>query len=328
MFRRARKLANALAAAGVREGDRVGTLAWNDYRHLELYYAVSCMGAVLHTVNPRLFPEQVEYIINHAEDRLLFIDPTLLPLLAQLAGKLPTVRKAIVLASDAALPAAVAGKLESYEAFIAGQPAEYDWPVLDERAASSLCYTSGTTGNPKGVLFSHRSTVLHAYAGCLPDVLGLSSRETVLAVVPMFHANAWGLPYNGPMVGAKLVFPGPRWAIPRRWSRSIEEEGVTHAAGVPTVWTGLLNYLDQTGKRLPTLKRTLVGGLGRTAQDDPRVRSEARHRRTARLGYDGDEPDRHRQFLPPRGRRTEGGHLAQTHAAGPRRLRCRHEDRR
>ncbi len=260
VFRRARQLANALADAGVREGDCVGTLAWNDYRHLELYYAVSCMGAVLHTVNPRLFPEQVEYIINHAEDRLLFIDPTLLPLLAQLGGKLPTVRKTIVMTSDAALPAAVTGKLESYEAFIAGQPATYDWPVLDERAASSLCYTSGTTGNPKGVLFSHRSTVLHAYAGCLPDVLGLSSRETVLAVVPMFHANAWGLPYNGPIVGAKLVFPGPKMGDPATLAALIEEEGVTHAAGVPTVWTGLLNYLDQTGKRVPTMKRTLVGG--------------------------------------------------------------------
>jgi acyl-CoA synthetase (AMP-forming)/AMP-acid ligase II len=260
VFRRARQLANALTGAGVREGDCVGTLAWNDYRHLELYYAVSCMGAVLHTVNPRLFPEQVEYIINHAEDRLLFVDPALLPLLLQLAGKLPTVRRTIVLTSDEALPAAVAGKLESYEAFIAGQPATYDWPVLDERAASSLCYTSGTTGSPKGVLFSHRSTVLHAYAGCLPDALGLSRREAVLAVVPMFHANAWGLPYNAPIVGAKLVFPGPKMGDPATLAALIGEESVTHAAGVPTVWTGLLNYLDETGKRVPTLKRTLVGG--------------------------------------------------------------------
>ena len=261
VFRRARQLANALAAAGVREGDRVGTLAWNDHRHLELYFAVSCMGAVLHTVNPRLFPEQVEFIINHAEDRLLFIDPTLLPLLAQISGKLPTVRRTIVLTSDAAMPAGASDtKLESYEAFIAGQPDQYDWPVLDERSACSLCYTSGTTGNPKGVLFSHRSTVLHAYAGCLPDALGLSRRETILAVVPMFHANAWGLPYNAPIVGAKLVFPGPKMGDPATLVSLIEEEGVTHAAGVPTVWTGLLNYLDQTGKRLPTLKRTLVGG--------------------------------------------------------------------
>ena len=159
------------------------------------------------------------------------------------------------------MPAPVAGgQLESYEAFIAGQPEEFDWPVLDERTACSLCYTSGTTGNPKGVLFSHRSTVLHAYAGCLPDVLNLSSHESVLAVVPMFHANAWGLPYNGPIVGAKLVFPGPKMGDPATLVALIEEEGVTHAAGVPTVWTGLLNYLEQTGKRVPTLKRTLVGG--------------------------------------------------------------------
>jgi fatty-acyl-CoA synthase len=260
VFRRARRLANALAAAGIREGDRVGTLAWNDHRHLELYYAVSCMGAVLHTINPRLFPEQVEFIINHAEDRLLFVDPTLLPLYAQLAGKLPTVRQTIVMTSDSALPADIAAKLESYEAFIAGQPDSYDWPVLDERAAAALCYTSGTTGNPKGVLFSHRSTLLHAYAGCLPDVLNLSRRESVLAVVPMFHANAWGLPYACAITGAKLVFPGPKMGDPATLTALIEEESVTHAAGVPTVWTGLLNYLEQTGKRLPTLKRTLVGG--------------------------------------------------------------------
>jgi fatty-acyl-CoA synthase len=259
IFGRARRLANALTAAGVRPGDRVGTLAWNDHRHLELYFAVSCMGAVLHTVNPRLFPEQIEYIINHAEDRLLFVDPTLLPLLAQLAGRLPSVRRTIVLTNPAAMPAA-AGALECYEEFIAAQPDEFDWPTLDERSACTLCYTSGTTGHPKGVLFSHRSTVLHAYGACLPDVLGLSSKETVLAVVPMFHAGAWGLPYAAPIVGAKLVFPGSKMGDPATLVALIEEEGVTHAAGVPTVWTGLLAYLDQTGKRLPTLKRTLVGG--------------------------------------------------------------------
>src|SRR5688572_1489261 len=189
VFRRARKLANALAAAGVREGDRIGTLAWNDYRHLELYFAVSCMGAVLHTVNPRLFPEQLEFIINHAEDKLLFVDTTLLPVIAPLQGKLRSVEQTIVLTGAASMPPGVAGKLPDYESFIGGQPDTFEWPVLDERCASSLCYTSGTTGNPKGVLYSHRSTVLHAYGGCMADSLGLSGRDCVLAVVPMFHAN-------------------------------------------------------------------------------------------------------------------------------------------
>jgi acyl-CoA synthetase (AMP-forming)/AMP-acid ligase II len=260
VFRRARKLANALRAAGVREGDRVGTLAWNDYRHLELYYAVSCMGAVLHTVNPRLFPEQLEFIINHAEDKLLFVDGSLLPVIAPLQGKLPTVERTIVLASAASMPPAAAGKLPDYESFIADQPEAFDWPLLDERTASSLCYTSGTTGHPKGVLYSHRSTVLHAYGGCMADSLGMSGRDCVLAVVPMFHANAWGLPYNAPMTGAKLVFPGPRMGDAATLTQLMNEEGVTLAAAVPTVWTMLLNHLQQTGEKLRTLERTVIGG--------------------------------------------------------------------
>jgi acyl-CoA synthetase (AMP-forming)/AMP-acid ligase II len=260
VFRRARKLANALRAAGIKPGDRVATLAWNDYRHFELYYAVSCMGAVLHTVNPRLFPEQLEYIINHAEDRLIFIDPTLLPALTPVEGKIPTVERVIVMTSAASMPPAVAGKLPDYESFIAGHPEEFDWPDLDERSASSLCYTSGTTGNPKGVLYSHRSTVLHAYAGCMADAVGLSGRDVSLAVVPMFHANAWGLPYNAPMVGAKLVFPGPKMGDAAVLTQLMNEEGVTLAAGVPTVWTLLLNHLRQSGQKLKTLKKTLVGG--------------------------------------------------------------------
>jgi fatty-acyl-CoA synthase len=260
VFQRAAQLAHALEAAGVQPGDRIGTLAWNDHRHLELYFAVSCMGAVVHTINPRLFPEQVEFIINDAADRMLFVDPTLLPLLAKLEGKMPTVERVVVLTSEAGLPEAARGRATAYESFIEGHPGTYAWPELDERTASGLCYTSGTTGHPKGVLYSHRSTVLHAYAGCMPDVLGLSGRDTVLAVVPMFHANAWGLPYNAPMTGSRLVLPGPKMADPATLADLIESEGVTMAAGVPTVWTGLLAYLEQTGRRLPSLKRTLVGG--------------------------------------------------------------------
>jgi fatty-acyl-CoA synthase len=260
VFRRARQLANALQAAGVRPGDRVATMAWNDYRHLEVYYAVSCMGAVLHTLNPRLFPEQLEYIINHAEDKLLFIDPTLLPALAPLQGKMPTLEKIVVMAGPASMPPTVAGKLPDYESFIAGQPEHFDWPALDENTASALCYTSGTTGNPKGVLYSHRSTVLHAYAGCMADAVGLTGRDVTLAVVPMFHANAWGLPYNAAMVGGKLVFPGPKMGDPAVLTQLMNEEGVTLAAAVPTVWTLLLNHLRQTGEKLTTLERTLIGG--------------------------------------------------------------------
>jgi fatty-acyl-CoA synthase len=266
VFRRARKLANALAAAGVKPGDRVGTLAWNDYRHLELYYAVSCMGAVLHTVNPRLFPEQLEFIINHAEDKLLFVDPTLLPVLAAVQGKIPCVERVVVMTGAASMPAAVAGTLQDYESFIADHPDAYDWPALDENAASSLCYTSGTTGNPKGVLYSHRSTVLHAYGGCMADSLGVSGRDCILAVVPMFHANAWGLPYNAPMVGAKLVFPGPKMGDPATLTALLNEEGVTLAAAVPTVWQMLLQHLKQSGEPLRTLKRTVIGGSAVPAQ--------------------------------------------------------------
>ena len=260
VFRRTRQLANALTAAGVKPGDRVASLAWNDYRHLELYYAVSCLGAVMHTINPRLFPEQLEYIINHAADRLLFIDPTLLPLLQVLKGKIPCVERVVVMTSDATMPEAVKGTLPSYESFIAGHSTEFEWPTFDERTASSLCYTSGTTGHPKGVLYSHRSNVLHAYAGCMGDAVGVSGKDVILAVVPMFHANAWGLPYNAGMTGTKLVLPGPKMGDAETLVDLMNTEAVTMAAGVPTVWTLLLNYLAQTGKKVPTLRKTLVGG--------------------------------------------------------------------
>jgi fatty-acyl-CoA synthase len=260
LFRRTRQLANALTAAGLKPGDRVASLAWNDYRHIELYYAVSCVGAVMHTINPRLFPEQLEYIINHAADRMLFIDPTLLPLLKGLQGKIPCVERVVVMTSDAALPEPVKGMLPSYESFIAGQPEHFDWPTFDERTASSLCYTSGTTGHPKGVLYSHRSNVLHAYAGCMGDSIAVGAGDAILAVVPMFHANAWGLPYSAAMTGAKLVMPGPKMGDPETLVELMNAEGVTMAAGVPTVWTLLLNYLAQSGKKVPTLKKTLIGG--------------------------------------------------------------------
>ncbi|TAK51423.1 MAG: long-chain-fatty-acid--CoA ligase [Gammaproteobacteria bacterium] len=247
IFRRARQLANALTAAGVRPGDRVATMAWNDFRHLELYYAVSCMGAVLHTLNPRLFPEQLTYIFNHGGARILFVDQTLLPLVEKLRPGLPALERLVVLGPD-------------YEAFIAGHADRYEWPDLDEREASSLCYTSGTTGHPKGVLYNHRATVLHTYGSALVDTLGLSRSDSVLAVVPMFHANAWGLPYSVPMVGGKLVFPGPKMGDGATLAALIAEERVTIAAGVPTVWQLLLNHAREQGIVLESLERVLVGG--------------------------------------------------------------------
>ncbi len=248
VFRRARKLANALVKAGIRPGDRIGTLAWNDHRHLELYYAVSCIGAIVHTLNPRLYPDQITYIANHAADRWLFVDLTLVPLIEKLRRALKSVERVVVLGND------------DYEAFIAGEPDSFDWPELDEQTASALCYTSGTTGNPKGVLFDHRSTVLHSYGSSLNDTMGISRRDSILAVVPMFHANAWGLPYSVPMVGAKFVFPGPKVGDGATLAALIREEKVTLAAGVPTVWQLLLNHAREQGIVLETLERVLVGG--------------------------------------------------------------------
>ena len=215
IFRRCSKLANALAGLGLKQGDRVATMAWNDYRHMELYYGISCMGAVLHTINPRLFPEQLQYIVNHAEDRFLFLDPLLLPLLEKLHPAFPTVEAFVLLCSKQAMPETSVPGLVSYEELIEGESESYEWPDLDENLASSLCYTSGTTGNPKGVLYSHRSTVLHTYASGLADVIDISSTDSVLPVVPMFHANAWGVVYSAPMVGAKLVLPGPKAGDPQ-----------------------------------------------------------------------------------------------------------------
>jgi fatty-acyl-CoA synthase len=259
-FQRTRRLANALAAAGVSEGDRIATLAWNDYRHFELYYAISCSGAVCHTINPRLFPEQVDYIVNHAEDKLVFIDPAFLPLLEGLQDKLPSVKRFVVLSDAENMSETSLRDAVDYESFIDGHSNSFDWPDLDENAASALCYTSGTTGNPKGVLYSHRSTVLHSYGAALPDAMGLSAREVVLPIVPMFHVNAWGIPYGAPMVGTKLVLPGSKMGDGETLQRLIETEQVTMSAGVPTVWLALLGYLRETGKQVTSLERVVVGG--------------------------------------------------------------------
>ncbi len=259
-FRRAAQLANALRQLDLAKSDRIATLAWNDYRHLELYYAVSCAGYVLHTINPRLFSEQITYIANHAEDRYLFVDPLVVPLVESISDRLDTVRGFIVLTDDAHMPETSLPGAVSYETLIAEQPETYDWPELDENDASSLCYTSGTTGEPKGVLYSHRSTVIHAYATSLPDAMNLSARDALLPVVPMFHVNAWGTAYSAPLVGAKLILPGPNAGDPETLYDLIETEQATAALGVPTVWLGLLQYLSSHGKTLTSLERTVVGG--------------------------------------------------------------------
>ncbi len=257
---RARKLANALETLGVGESDRVGTLAWNGYRHLELYYAVSGSGAVLHTLNPRLAPDQLVYICGHAQDQALFFDLTFLPLVEAVAAKLTTVKHFVLMADRERMPAASKiANLLCYEDLVANASEAFVWPSFDESRASSLCYTSGTTGNPKGVLYSHRSTVLHTLAVGLPDALNLSARDVVLPVVPMFHVNAWGLPYACCMTGAKLVFPGPA-LDGKSLYELFEAEGVTMAAGVPTVWQGLLAHVDGAGVRFHSLERTVIGG--------------------------------------------------------------------
>ncbi len=260
VFRRARQLANVLERLGVERGQRVASLAWNDYRHLELYFGVSCAGRVLHTVNPRLFAEQLVYIINHAANRALFFDIAFLPLVESLADKLPTVATYVVLTSADNMPERSSLDLVCYETLLGAESDDYDWPQLDENTANMLCYTSGTTGNPKGVLYSHRSTVLHAYASCLPDALNLCNRDVVLPVVPMFHVNAWGSPFSAAITGAKLVFPGPKMADGESLQSLIEAEGVTLALGVPTVWLALLAYLRDSGKTVPSLDRTVIGG--------------------------------------------------------------------
>jgi fatty-acyl-CoA synthase len=257
---RARRLAQALQARGVAMGERVGTLAWNGYRHLELYYAVSGSGAVLHTINPRLHPEQIAYIVNHAEDQVLFFDLTFLPLVEAIAPHCATVKAFVLMSDRAHMPAqSRIPHLLCYEELIDAFDGGYAWPRFDENAAASLCYTSGTTGNPKGALYSHRSTVLHAYASALPNVLNVGAVDTVLPVVPMFHVNAWGLPYSVLLSGAKMVFPGAQ-LDGKSLYELFEQEGVTFSAGVPTVWLGLINYALQNDLQFSTFRRTVIGG--------------------------------------------------------------------
>ncbi|UOQ99396.1 3-(methylthio)propionyl-CoA ligase [Hymenobacter sp. 5317J-9] len=257
---RSKQLANALLRLGIENGDRVGTLAWNTHRHFELYYGVAGIGAVCHTINPRLFPEQLVYIINHAEDRLLFFDLTFLPLVARLASVCPTVEKWVLMAGPEHLPAhSELPGLCSYEDLLAAETADYEWPSFDENTACSLCYTSGTTDQPKGVLYSHRSTLLHALGISLPDALGCSALDVIMPVVPMFHVNAWGLPYAAPLNGAKLVLPGAGMDSASLFEL-MENESVTFSAGVPTIWLALLQFMREGQRQFSTLRRTVVGG--------------------------------------------------------------------
>ncbi len=257
---RARKLANALAKLGVKQNDRVATLAWNGHRHFEIYYAVAGSGAVIHTINPRLFPDQITYIANHAEDKVVFYDTTFAPLVEKLRPMVKSVRHWVAMN-------------DQYEKLIDAESDAFDWPEFEEKSAACLCYTSGTTGNPKGALYSHRSTIIHAYASALPDAINLSARDVILPVVPMFHVNAWGLPYACPMVGAKMVFPAQH-LDGKSLHQLFESESVTMSAGVPTVWLGLLNYMKEQKLKFTTLKRVVIGGSAcppamiRAFQDD------------------------------------------------------------
>ncbi|MEM6793445.1 MAG: 3-(methylthio)propionyl-CoA ligase [Acidobacteriota bacterium] len=257
---RSRRLAKALRRLGIEGGDRVATVAWNTHRHLEIYYAVSGLGAVCHTLNPRLFAEQLIYIVNHAEDRVIFVDLTFVPLLEAVAEHLSGVEAFVIMTDREHMPqdTPLANAL-CYEDLLEAEDALLEWPRFDESTASSLCYTSGTTGNPKGVLYSHRSTVLHAWSACLVDTLGLSAQEIVLPVVPMFHVNGWGLPYAGALVGCSIVMPGARLDGAGVYEM-LSEERVTMTAGVPTVWMMLLQHMEQNGLELPDLRSVVIGG--------------------------------------------------------------------
>ena len=258
-FDRVSQLGHALSEMGLSPGDRVATLAWNDYRHLEVYYGVSCSGLVCHTINPRLFPEQLVYIVNHAQDKVIMVDALLFPLVEKLHDKMPTVERIIVMTDEAHMPQTELA-VECYETLLAARPTDFKFPEFDENTASSLCYTSGTTGDPKGVLYSHRSTVLHSMACNSSASFGLNARHTMMPVVPMFHVNAWSMPYACIMAGSKIVFPGPKMADGEVLTKLINQEKVTLAAGVPTIWLALLNYLRENELTVESLQNITIGG--------------------------------------------------------------------
>ena len=256
---RALRLAQRLDRDGIRLGDRVATLAWNTWRHLEAWYGIMGIGAIYHTVNPRLFPDQIAWIVNHAEDRVMLVDLTFIPLLEKLADKLPTLERYVVLTDSAHMPATSLRNAVPYEQWIAEADGDYAWKRFDENTAAGMCYTSGTTGNPKGVLYSHRSNVLHGLMANTCDMKGYSSRDEVMPVVPMFHANCWAMAFAAPIAGASIVMPGAKLDGASVFEL-LDRYKVTCTAAVPTVWLMLLQHLESTGSKLPHLRKVVIGG--------------------------------------------------------------------
>jgi acyl-CoA synthetase (AMP-forming)/AMP-acid ligase II len=289
---RAKRVSSALLGWGVKPGDRIATLAWNTGKHIEAWYGIMGIGAVCHTLNPRLFPEQLIYIINHAEDRMIFVDLTFVPLLEAILPHCPKVERVIVLTDEWTMPATKLPRAECYEAILSDASAEMTWGDFPENTACGLCYTSGTTGNPKGVLYSHRSNFIHTLLGLQTSVLGATPAEVILPVVPMFHANAWGIAFAGPAAGSKLVMPGAKMDGASIYEL-IVSEGVTFSAAVPTVWQGLLAHLRENNLQDPDRQTRPDRRLGRAGKPDPRLPRRVRHRGAAGLGHDRDLAHRH-----------------------------------